>query len=147
MSTVNTTVTNRMNDIIETICDALVSIGDLFQNVEWATPYIKTPHFSLDWSSKDFGKLGTIKYPTGFNVSWYKTGGIFDSPSVIGVGEAGPEAVVPLNKFWDKLDKMAEMQPIVVNVYGSDNMSVNELAAAVEQRLIQMQKRRTMAWQ
>lgn len=36
---------------------------------------------------------------------------------------------------------------ITVNVYGSDNMNVKELAVAVEQRLIQMQKRRTYAWQ
>lgn len=35
---------------------------------------------------------------------------------------------------------------ITVNVYGSDNMNVNDLANAVEQRLIQMQKRRTQAW-
>jgi len=36
---------------------------------------------------------------------------------------------------------------ITVNVYGSDNMNVKELALAVEQRLIQVQKRRTLAWQ
>lgn len=33
-----------------------------------------------------------------------------------------------------------------VNVYGSNNMSVNELAAAVERRIINLQKRRTEAW-
>lgn len=32
-----------------------------------------------------------------FDVSWYKTGGIFDNASVIGVAESGPEAVVPLS--------------------------------------------------
>ena len=36
---------------------------------------------------------------------------------------------------------------ITINVYGSDNMNVRELAAAVEQRLVKMQKRRTLAWQ
>lgn len=36
---------------------------------------------------------------------------------------------------------------ITVNVYGSDGMSVSQLASAVEQKLIQMQKRRTLAWQ
>lgn len=30
------------------------------------------------------------------SVNWYAKGGLFDSPSVIGVGEAGQEAVVPL---------------------------------------------------
>ena len=29
-------------------------------------------------------------------VDWYAKGGVFSSASVIGVGEAGPEAVVPL---------------------------------------------------
>lgn len=33
------------------------------------------------------------------NVNWYAQGGIFNSPSVIGVGEAGPEAVIPLDKL------------------------------------------------
>ena len=36
---------------------------------------------------------------------------------------------------------------LTVNVYGSDNMSVSELAAAVERKIIQMQKRRTLSWQ
>jgi len=36
------------------------------------------------------------------SVNWYSTGGIFSSPSVIGVGEAGTEAVVPI----DKLDEL-----------------------------------------
>lgn len=36
---------------------------------------------------------------------------------------------------------------MTVNVYGSDNMSVTELAAAVEKRLVNMQKRRAFAWQ
>lgn len=118
-----------------------ISIGKIFSN-------LKLPHFSLDWATKEFGKLGSIKYPTGLNVSWYKNGGIFDSPSIVGLAENGSEAVVPLDKLWDKLDNIANASGgIVVNVYGSDNMSVNELAAAVEQRLIQMQKRRTMVWQ
>ena len=33
------------------------------------------------------------------NVNWYAQGGIFNIPSIIGVGEAGPEAVIPLDKL------------------------------------------------
>lgn len=73
-----------------------ISIGKILSN-------ISVPHFSLNWSSKDFGPLGSIRYPTGFDVSWYAQGGIFDSPTIAGIGEAGPEAVVPLNKFWDEI--------------------------------------------
>jgi hypothetical protein len=33
------------------------------------------------------------------DIGWYKTGAIFTSPTVIGVGEAGAEAVIPINKL------------------------------------------------
>ena len=36
---------------------------------------------------------------------------------------------------------------LTVNVYGSDGMSVTQLAAAVEKKIIESQKRRTLAWQ
>jgi SLT domain-containing protein len=32
-----------------------------------------------------------------FDVEWYANGGIINRPSLIGAGEAGPEAVVPLS--------------------------------------------------
>jgi hypothetical protein len=79
------------------------------------------------------------------SLQWFAKGGIFDAPSVIGVGEAGPEAVVPLDKFWDKLDAM-QMGGPTINVYASPGMDVNQLALKVEQRLVQLQKQRTKAY-
>ena len=117
-----------------------ISIGNILRNV-------KTPHFTLKWGSKDFGKLGSIKYPTGLDVSWWKTGGIFDSPSVIGVGEAGPEAVVPLDKLWDKLDNMSAGETnIVINVNGA-NKDPKEIANEVKKILIKETNQRRLAWQ
>ena len=117
-----------------------IKIGKIFSG-------LKLPHFSLNWSSKDFGKLGSIKYPTGFNVDWYKTGGIFDSPSIIGVGEAGSEAVVPLDKFWDKLDKMQGGETnIVININGA-NRDPREIAEEVKRVLIKETNNRRLAWQ
>lgn len=116
-----------------------IKLGNLFT--------FKLPHVSIGSKTVTVGDK-EVTVPT-FSVDWYAKGGIFDGAQLIGVGEAGPEAVVPLDKFWKKLDKIAEASnasPIVVNVYGSDNMSVSELAAAVEQRIIQMQKRRTQVW-
>ena len=49
------------------------------------------PHFSM--SGKFDAKSGSVP---SVSVSWYGSGGVFSSPSVIGVGEAGDEAVVPL---------------------------------------------------
>lgn len=112
-----------------------IKLGKIFKG-------IKMPHFEIEWSSvKAFGK--EVKYPSGFDISWYKNGGIFDNPSLIGVGEAGPEAVVPLDKLWDKLDSMNT--GVTINVYASDGMNVNELALKIEQRLVLLQKQRQMA--
>ena len=118
-----------------------ISIGNIFSN-------LKTPHFSLNTSSIDLGKLGTIKYPTGINVSWYAQGGIFDSPTLAGIGESGAEAVVPLDKFWDKMDKIAEGsgQQIVINVNGS-NKDPREIAEEVKRVLIKETNNRRWAWQ
>lgn len=92
---------SRIANLISTIKSYFpIKLGNLFKN-------IKLPHFNLKWSSKDFGPLGNLKYPTGFNVNWYKTGGIFNNPSIVGIGEAGSEAVVPLTEFWNKIDSMS----------------------------------------
>ena len=74
---------------------------------------IKLPHITVGWKksgalAKIASKMGLPGIPD-FGVSWYKTGGIFSDPSVIGVGEAGSEAVVPLDKLWARFDQMAEM--------------------------------------
>ena len=68
-----------------------IKIGKIMSNIQ-------LPHFKLS------GKfdLKTMSVPK-LSIDWYKTGGIFDSASVIGVGEAGPEAVVPLDKFWEEI--------------------------------------------
>lgn len=55
-----------------------------------------------------------VKVPT-FSISWHARGGIFDQPTLLqsangnfhGVGERGPEAIIPLNALWDRLDEQA----------------------------------------
>ena len=123
-----------------------ISIGNLMKN-------IKLPHFSLQWGSKDFGKLGSISYPKGFSVSWYKKAMqqpyMFSNPTLFGAGEAGDEMLYGRSNLMKDIASAvsgASLNGVVVNVYGSDNMSVDDLASAVEQKLITMTKRRTQAW-
>ena len=87
----------KARDTIKGIIDKIkgffpISIGNVVGN-------LKLPHFKIS------GKF-SINPPSvpHFSVDWYKQGGLFDSPSVIGVGESGPEAVVPLDKFWDAIE-------------------------------------------
>lgn len=111
-----------------------IKVGNIFG-------HIKLPHLSIS------GKL-SLNPPSvpKLSIDWYKTGGIFDSPSVIGVGESGSEAVVPLDKFWDKLDKLQGETNIVINVNGA-NKDPREIAEEVKRVLIRETNQRRLAWQ
>lgn len=128
---------DKIKNIIKTIKSWFpIRLGKIFKG-------IKLPHFDVEWSYvKAFGRK--INFPSGFDISWYKNGGIFDSPTIAGIGEAGPEAVVPLDKFWDKLDNMSTGE-ITINVYPSAGMNETELARKVEQALATVQRRRNLA--
>ena len=76
----------------------------------WSIPKPKLPKVDIGIGHKTI--LGaSVPYPT-FSISWHKLGGIFTKPtlfntgsSIHGVGEAGAEAVLPLNGFYDYLDR------------------------------------------
>lgn len=90
-----------------------------FNGIRISIPKPKMPHFNVSWN--DFGP---IKLPS-VSVNWYAKGGIFGSPSVIGVGEAGQEAVLPIDRLSDLMaDALAQLgafgqqpsQVVTVNV-------------------------------
>ena len=151
VKTIFNAVKNAITHPIETAKNIVKKIIDKikgFFKFKVPKPHVPIPHFSIRPAGWKLSDLLKGKIPS-LGIKWYAQGGIFDSPTIAGIGEAGPEAVVPLNKLWDKLDNIASASSgsaIVVNVYGSDNMSVDQLATAVEQKLIQMQRRRTAAW-
>ena len=148
-TSVTTTFNNIKNAIVNPIQSAINTIKSIINRIKGFFPIsvgkvmsnIKLPHFKLT------GKfdLKTLSVPK-ISISWYKTGGIFDSPSVIGVGEAGPEAVVPLDKLWDKLDNLQGETNIVINVNGA-NSDPREIAEEVRRVLIREVNQRRLAWQ
>lgn len=78
-----------------------------FFNFDFKLPDLKTPHFTIDPPGWSIGDLLHGVIPS-LDVDWYAQGGIFRSPSVIGVGEAGPEAVLPIEKLQGMLASMAD---------------------------------------
>ena len=133
---------DRVSGIIDTIKGMFpINIGRLLSNIQ-------LPHFSLKWSSKDFGPLGTLRYPTGISFDgWWAKGGIFTGPSVIGVGEAGPEAVVPLDKLWDKMDRIADGGTGATYNFYITGDNPREIAEEVKRILIKDVNGRRLAWQ
>lgn len=121
-----------------------LKIGKIFKGM-------KLPHFSVKGKAP-FGIGGKGEKP-GISVSWNKKAMtnpyLFSNATLFGAGEAGDEILYGRNSLMKDITNAvagASLNGVVVNVYGSENMSVNELANAVEQRLITMQKRRTQAW-
>ena len=66
-------------------------ISGVFKNMDLSLPHINLPHFKIDGEFS----LNPPSIPT-ISVDWYAKGGFFNSANVIGVGEAGREAVLPL---------------------------------------------------
>lgn len=115
--------------IKEVFRKGIESIKNLL-NFEWKWPKIPLPHFrvegELDLSLKDGDGLSMPKMA----VDWYKTGGIFTGASVIGVGEAGDEAVVPLSDksrmrpFAEAVAAMIPEQQLAVNTAGGSTQEI-----------------------
>jgi len=150
-SSIKSTASSKWNAIkdailkpIQTAKDKVKGIIDKIKgffpvNVGNIMSHIKLPHFSITGSF-------SIKNHTvpKLNVDWYKTGGIFDSPSIIGVGEAGAEAVVPLDKLWSKLDAMQSGQTNNFYITGDDP---KQIAKEVEKILIRNTKNKRLAFE
>ncbi|WP_373898822.1 phage tail tape measure protein [Haloimpatiens sp. FM7315] len=88
------------------VSNAINAIKGFFSNLklpEIKIPKIKLPHFKL----KGEFSLTPPSVPH-LDVNWYASGGIFNRPSVIGVGEAGTEAVLPIDRLDELMAKAIE---------------------------------------
>ena len=89
---IKSVIDSTMNGAKSTVSGALSAISGFFAGLHLQFPHINLPHFSI---SGDFS-LAPPSVPS-ISVSWYRTGAIAMGASVVGIGEAGPEAVVPLS--------------------------------------------------
>ena len=93
---VKNAITNPIETAKNTVRNIIKAIKGFFSNFKIQLPHINLPHFVIHPSGWQIGDLlkGSIPH---LSIDWYATGGIFNGPSVIGVGEAGPEGVIPLS--------------------------------------------------
>lgn len=121
-------------------------------------PHIPLPHFSL---SGDFNPLkGKIPH---VGINWYAKGGIFNKPTLFagnggfnGVGEAGPEAALPLNAktlggigkgIAENMELSGSGQPIInINVYTDlSDAGMKKITGAVQLGLARAARNKNMS--
>ena len=115
MTAMTQSVTNAMNNAKTAVQNGVNAMRAAL-NVTMPTPYIKMPHITVSGSFSI--EKGTA--PT-FSVAWYDRGGIFDRPSIIGVGEKRPEFVGALD----------DLRRIVRDESGTDPQTVNRLISEI----------------
>lgn len=82
---------------------------------KWSLPKLKMPHISVTGGKSPYGIGGKGSVPK-FKVEYYKTGGIMTNPTVFGLngnswmvgGEAGAEAILPLQEFYQKFSNILD---------------------------------------
>lgn len=105
---------DAVSDVIDgakkTVDDGLKAISNFFSGLKLELPKIKLPHFSITGSFS----LNPPSIPR-IGVEWYAKGGIFETPTIFptakgfkGVGEAGAEAVTPIDALLGMIDTVVE---------------------------------------
>lgn len=120
---IKTAISTPINSAINVVKSAINKIKGAF-NFSWSLPKLKMPH---PYISGKFS-LNPPQVPK-FGISWYKTGAIMDGDTIFGMngntllggGEAGKEAILPLEPFYVRLGnmldtKLAQLTDAVQNV-------------------------------
>ena len=123
-----------VNDIFGAVANFIKGAIDKikgFFDFDWKLPKIKLPHFkaSGEWS------LSPLKVPK-ISVDWYANGGILNSPTIFGAngdslmggGEAGKEAVLPIKLLKDYIREEndannATLAAMIVEAFKSISMT------------------------
>jgi phage-related protein len=116
----------KMQEMVESVKEAIEEMKKVL-STELPTPKLKLPHIKQN---------GTWNAETGqapsWSVSWHAKGGIFDSPTIFntnkglqGVGEAGAEAILPLDKLWQELGNQFSRQTSQLANMNKDNRPIN----------------------
>ena len=135
---------NALKDRVKGIIDKIKG----FFSFTVKKPHIPTPHFSVSPPGWKLGDLLKGSIPR-LGISWNKEGFITKGATLIGAGENGAEALLPLRPFWKKMEEIKDGVQggnVTINVYASDGMDVNRLASLVQQKLVNAQKQRNKAW-
>ena len=150
---VKSAIDEKINAAADAVSGAIDRIKGFF-DFSWSLPHLDLPHFSID------GEF-SLKPPSvpHISVDWYakamRNGMILNSPTIfgmngntlLGAGEAGPEAVVGVSSLMKMIQRATAGNGVTINVYGAQGQDVNELAEIVTDKLTRQLERGRMTWQ
>ena len=119
-------VIDRFKETIDNVKSAFYSFKDAVTAPFNFLSGLKIPHISISGGSPPYG-IGGFGTKPSINVYWAAKGGIIDGATLIGAGEAGKEAILPLERNTEWMDKLADKisansgNNIYVTVNGADN--------------------------
>lgn len=136
---IKNSITGPINAARDAVGRAIDRIKSFF-NINLSFPHIKLPHFRI---SGGFS-LNPPSVPH-FGIDWYKKGGIFTKPTIFntpygmkGVGEAGAEAVLPIDRL---SDLMAKAMDTSQSVGGGVTISGNTFVVRKEEDIEDIARR------
>lgn len=120
-------VTDKLRELRDKVFSVANELKEAF-SFEWKIPNLRLPHLIVNWDPVDnvlANFFGVNAFPR-LSVSWYAKGGILNGAQIfgrigstlLGGGEAGKEAVLPLESNTGWMDKIAER---VVSLLGAEN--------------------------
>ncbi|PFF63987.1 phage tail tape measure protein [Bacillus cereus] len=148
-------IVDPIKDAVDKVKGFIDKIKGFFSDLKLKIPkpeMPKMPHFSLQTSTKNI--LGKdITFPSGIDVQWRAKGGIFTRPTIFGMsngqlqgaGEAGREAVLPLNKktlgeIGEGIAATMSTEPTVINIYNPsvrDDRDIDRMVGKIDDALAQ----------
>ena len=117
MSNVASGISSAGSSAVSTASSIAYQIKAAFENIRITVPSPSLPHVNVSYSTVGNGKA-TASVPN-FSVSYYAKGAIMKKPTMFGMngtspmigGEAGEEAIVPLDSLWNR------MRNVVMNTF------------------------------
>lgn len=136
LESIRSTISNKIQAAKDTVSSVLDSIKSAFSskleaarsvvsstiekikgvfNFSWKLPDLKLPHISVNGGQAPYGIGGKGSLPS-FSIQWYKEGGILNGATIFGAmggnllggGEAGAEAVLPLSELWKQMTEIVK---------------------------------------
>lgn len=122
---------NKITEKVTGVWDSVKNVADKVKNAfkfNWQLPSLKLPHIQVDWVEAGgvLSKFLGISHIPNLSVKWFAQGGILNGAqlfgragsTLLGGGEAGREAVLPLDRNTGWMDKIADR---VVSRLGTGN--------------------------